>query len=341
MSTSLFPAASFAELGARLAALPAFDEAAAAAAAARQGQLTKPPGALGRLEDVAMFMAGWRGVARPHIGIAQALVFAGNHGVCAQGVNPYPQEVTAQMVANFKAGGAAINQLCRASGAELAVVALELERPTGDFTQGPAMSEAEVLEAMAQGAAAVNPQADILLLGEMGIGNSTVAAALAAALFGGEAADWVGPGTGADAAVMGRKISAIKAGLARHAAALDSPLAVLAAFGGREQAAICGAILAARMHRIPVLLDGFICTAAAAVLEGLGVGALAHGLAGHVSAEPGHKRLLEKLGKTPLLALGMRLGEGSGAAVALGVVRAALAAHDGMSTFAEAGVSGA
>ncbi|MDE2318546.1 MAG: nicotinate-nucleotide--dimethylbenzimidazole phosphoribosyltransferase [Rhodospirillales bacterium] len=341
MSTPLFPAASFAALRARLAALPVFDENAAALAAARQGQLTKPPGSLGRLEDVAVFMAGWRQAERPRVETAQALVFAGNHGVCAQGVNPYPQEVTAQMVANFQAGGAAVNQLCRASGAVLQVVALELDRPTQDFTQGAAMSEAEVLAAMAQGAAAVNAQADILLLGEMGIGNSTVAAALATALFGGTAADWAGPGTGADEAVMARKITAIEAGLVRHAAARGDALAVLAAFGGREQAAICGAILAARMQRIPVLLDGFICTAAAAVLEALGVGALAHCLAAHVSAEPGHARLLEKLGKIPLLALGMRLGEGSGAAVALGVVRAALEAHNGMSTFAEAGVSGA
>ncbi|MDE2238632.1 MAG: nicotinate-nucleotide--dimethylbenzimidazole phosphoribosyltransferase [Rhodospirillales bacterium] len=341
MSTSLFPVDSFAALRAGLRALPVFDEKAAAAAMARQGQLTKPPGSLGQLEDVAMFMAGWRKAERPRIGYAQALVFAGNHGVCAQGVNPYPQEVTVQMVANFQAGGAAINQLCRASGAVLSVLALELERPTGDFTQGPAMSEAEVLDAMAQGAAAVDPQADILLLGEMGIGNSTVAAALAAALFGGAVVDWVGPGTGADAAGMARKVAAIEAGLARHAAALQDPFLVLAAFGGREQAALCGAILAARMHRIPVLLDGFICTAAAAVLEALGVGALAHCLAAHKGAEPGHARLLDKIGKDPLLALGMRLGEGSGAAVALGVVRAALEAHNGMSTFAEAGVSGA
>lgn len=341
MKKALFPAASFADLRGALAGLPMFDEAAAEAARARQAQLTKPPGSLGRLEDVAVFMAGWRGEARPRIAQAQALVFAGNHGICAQGVNPYPQEVTVQMVANFQAGGAAINQLCRASGAELSVIALELDRPTADFTQGTAMSEAEVLDAMAQGAAAVNIEADILLLGEMGIGNSTVAAALAVALFGGAAQDWAGPGTGSDHAGMARKIAAIEAGVKRHESSRQDPLSVLAAFGGREQAAICGAILAARAYRIPVLLDGFICTAAAAVLGALGADALAHCLAGHVSAEPGHQRLLERLGKTPLLALNMRLGEGSGAAVALGVVRAALEAHNGMSTFAEAGVSGA
>lgn len=341
MDVSLFPAVSFAELRGRLAALPGFDAMAATAARGRQEQLTKPPGSLGRLEDVAVFMAGWRGTARPEINTAQALVFAGNHGVCAQGVNPYPQEVTVQMVANFEAGGAAVNQLCRASGAALSVLALALDRPTGDFTQGPAMSEAEVLAAMVQGADAVDKNADILLLGEMGIGNSTVAAALATALFGGNATDWAGPGTGADKDGMIRKIQAIEAGVALHQAVRGDGLAVLAAFGGREQAAICGAILAARANRIPVLLDGFICTAAAAVLETLGGDALAHCLAGHVSAEPGHRRLLERLEKTPLLALEMRLGEGSGAAVALGVVRAALAAHNGMSTFTEAGVSGA
>lgn len=339
MTDPFFPAASFAELRARLSELPGPDEAAAKAAHARQDTLTKPPGSLGRLEDLAVFMAGWRGTDRPRIGRARALVFAGNHGICAQGVNPFPQEVTAQMVANFKAGGAAINQLCRASGAELSVVALDLDRPTGDFSQGPAMSEAEVLDAMARGAAAVDPAADVLLLGEMGIGNSTVAAALAQASFGGTAWDWVGPGTGSDAAGIARKVTAIEAGIARHGG--GDPFGILVAYGGREQAAICGAVLEARRRRIPVILDGFICTAAAAVLHGLGLGALAHCIVGHASAEPGHRRLLAAIEKRPLLDLGMRLGEGSGAAVALGVLRAALEAHNGMATFAEAGISGA
>ncbi len=339
MSDVIFPAVDFAALRAGMAGLPGVDGAAEAAARARQGQLTKPPGSLGRLEDLAVFMAGWRGVERPKIGRAQAVVFAGNHGICAQGVNPYPQEVTAQMVGNFAAGGAAINQLCRANGADLSVVALELERPTGDFTQGPAMSETEVLDAMARGAAAVEASADVLLLGEMGIGNSTVAAALARAVFGGHASDWVGPGTGSDADGMSLKARVIEAGIARHKAALGDPLAVLAAFGGREQAAICGAVLRARELRIPVLLDGFICTAAAAVLHPF-PGALDHCIVGHASAEPGHRRLLAAIDKQALLDLGMRLGEGSGAAVALGVLRAALEMHDGMATFAEAGVSG-
>lgn len=332
--------ATIAALVAQLGQLPGPHAGARAAAAARQAQLTKPPGSLGRLEDLALFLAGWQGVARPQIARAQALVFAGNHGICARGVNPFPQEVTAQMVANFRAGGAAINQLSRAAGADLSVLALDLDRPTGDFTKGPALPEAEFLQAFAQGAAAVDPKAQILLLGEMGIGNSTVAAGLAAACFGGAGADWVGPGTGSDGAGMRLKAQVIDEGLARHQALLAQPLGALIAFGGREQAAICGAVIAARQRGIPVMLDGFICSAAVAPLARF-AGALDHCLLGHASAEPGHARLCASLGLVPILDLGMRLGEGSGAAVALLVLRAALAAHDGMATFAEAGITGA
>lgn len=317
--------------------LPGADIAARDAALARQNSLTKPPGSLGRLEELALFMAEWRGTAQPRIARAQALVFAGNHGICAQGVNPYPQEVTAQMVANFEHGGAAINQLCRIAGADLGVIALDLDRPTADFTQGPAMTVAETLSAMNRGAGAVDPQADVLILGEMGIGNSTVAAALASALFRAKPADWVGPGTGSDSQGIRRKIAAIEAGLARHGG-LDT-MAVLAALGGREQAAICGAVLAARKARVPVILDGFICTAAAAVLHAADPRLLDHCLVGHVSAEPGHRRLLAALGKRAVLEFDMRLGEGSGAALALGILRAALECHNGMATFGEAGVS--
>lgn len=318
--------------------LPSADGDARAAAARRQDSLTKPPGSLGRLEEIALFMAAWQGTERPRIARAQALVFAGNHGICAQGVNPFPQEVTAQMVANFAAGGAAINQLCRVNGADLSVIALDLDRPTADFTAGPAMTEAETLDAMNRGAAAVDPQADILTLGEMGIGNSTISAALCAALFGGEVADWVGRGTGSDDAGLRRKADAIARGLARHPD--RPPLETLAALGGREQAAICGAVLAARAARIPVILDGFICTAAVAPLFAADPRLLDHCLVGHVSREPGHAKLLSAMGKTAILDLDMRLGEGTGAALALGIVRAALACHDGMATFADAGISG-
>ncbi|MGY6411985.1 MAG: nicotinate-nucleotide--dimethylbenzimidazole phosphoribosyltransferase [Alkalilacustris sp.] len=341
MTVPILPAPSLAALRDRLAqGFPAPDAAAIEAARARQASLTKPPGSLGRLEDLAVFLAGWQGSARPALARAQALVFAGNHGVCAQGVNPYPQAVTAQMVANFHAGGAAINQLARAAGARLEVIALDLDRPTGDFTESSAMTEPEVLAAMARGAAAVDPEAQALILGEMGIGNSTVAAALACARFGGAPADWVGPGTGADTAGVARKAAAVAAGIARHRPDPADGLGLLAALGGREQAAIAGAILAARTARVPVILDGFICTAAAAVLSPY-PGALDHCLAGHCSAEPGHARLLKALGLQPILSLGLRLGEGTGAALALSVLRAAVATHDGMATFAEAGVAGA
>jgi nicotinate-nucleotide--dimethylbenzimidazole phosphoribosyltransferase len=243
------------------------------------------------------------------------------------------------MVANFQSGGAAINQLCGVSGADLDVIALDLDRPTGDFTEGPAMSAAECLEALNRGAVAVDDGADILILGEMGIGNSTVAAALAAACFGGEVRGWVGPGTGSDPAGIARKVDAIERGLKRHAGAAGNAGAILSSLGGREQAAICGAVLAARAARIPVILDGFICTAAASVLHVADPRLLDHCLVGHASAEPGHRKLLAALGKRPVLEFDMRLGEGSGAALALGIVRAALACHNGMATFGEAGVS--
>lgn len=314
-----------------------FDHAVALAAEKRQANLTKPLGSLGRLEELAVFMAGWQGREKPQIERAQAVIFAGNHGVVAQGVNPFPASVTALMVENFRTGGAAINQLCRVAGADLSVVPLDLEHPTKDFTQTQAMTPDEVEDAMSNGAAAVNPQANVLILGEMGIGNSTVAAVLAASVFGGNADDWVGPGTGADAGVMENKRRAVNEGLTRHK--VDTARDKLAAFGGREQAAICGAVLRARELGLPVILDGFICTAAAAVLTCDDPNALEHCLIGHQSAEPGHQRLIAALGIEPILALDMRLGEGSGAAVALMILRAALECHNGMATFAEAGIA--
>lgn len=331
--------ASLDDFAALLRAAPAADAAALAAAAARNGQLTKPPGALGRLEDLAGWLAGWQGREKPALDRVQVLIFAGNHGVAAQGVSAFPPEVTVQMVANFQAGGAAINQLARLHGAALQVHALELDRPTGDFTQGPAMTGAETLTALRTGWEAVDARAEALVVGEMGIGNTTVAAALAAALFGGRGADWVGRGTGVDDAGLARKSAAVDAGLARHAGLTD-PLTILAALGGREIAAMAGAMARARVERVPLVLDGFIACAAAAVLQRLSPAALDHAVAGHLSAEGAHGRLLTALGKEPLLSLNLRLGEGSGAAVALGVLRAAVACHSGMATFAEAGVSG-
>lgn len=318
--------------------MKSFNEQSASAARERQNTLTKPPGSLGKLEELAIFMAGWQGREMPRIDKAQALVFAGNHGICARGVNPFPQEVTELMVKNFEAGGAAINQICRAARADLSVVAIDLDHPTVDFTTGPAMTADEVRDAMEAGADAVDPDADVLILGEMGIGNSTIAAALAAANFGGTGPDWVGPGTGSNQEGLTLKAEVVDEGLALHgqpASAED----LLAAFGGREQAAICGAVLRARELGIPVILDGFICSSAAAVLLRDDPEALAHCLMGHQSAEPGHGKLVAAMGMNPVLALDMRLGEGSGAGVALLVLRAALECHNGMATFAEAGIS--
>lgn len=319
--------------------LPRLDEAAAAAARDRDAQLTKPAGSLARLEDIAAFMAGWQKRNPPRCEIVKALVFAGNHGVTAQGVSAFPAEVTVQMVANFAAGGAAINQICKAVGADLEVHALDLESPTADFTQAPAMSETELMAALTLGMEKVPDAIDLLCVGEMGIGNTTAAAAICCGLYGGDGADWAGPGTGVDAAGVGRKARAIKAAMATHGAALGDPLEVLRRLGGREFAAMAGAVLAARLKCIPVLLDGFVTGAAVAPLARQNAGALDHCLAGHCSAEPGHRRLLKQLDKAPLLDLGMRLGEASGAALAVAIVKTAVAVHAGMATFAEAGVS--
>lgn len=312
---------------------------AQAAAQDRNGQLTKPPGALGRLEDLAIWYASWRGDAKPQISAPQVIIFAGNHGVTAQGVSAFPAEVTAQMVANFEHGGAAINQLARSVGARLDVHALDLDRPTQDFTTAPAMSEADCVAALKTGWEAVDEIADLLVTGEMGIGNTTSAAAIACALFGGDARDWTGRGTGVDEAGLALKTRVVAEGCTQHSGAKG--VDVLRCLGGRELAAMAGAIAAARALRIPVVLDGFICTAAAAVLFKLSPGALDHCVAGHVSEEGAHGKLLEAIGQAPILSLGMRLGEGSGAALAISVLKAAVACHSGMATFAEAGVSDA
>ncbi|MBC6443649.1 MAG: nicotinate-nucleotide--dimethylbenzimidazole phosphoribosyltransferase [Rhodobacteraceae bacterium] len=313
------------------------DARARAAAQDRNRQLTKPPGSLGRLENLAIWYAGWRGMAAPRISAPQIAVFAGNHGVAALGVSAFPAQVTEQMVLNFQNGGAAINQLARTFGAKLTVEALALDKPTADFTRAPAMSEEELVSALRVGWNSLDPDTDLLAIGEMGIANTTSASALGCALFGGPAADWVGRGTGVDEAGLARKEKVVDSGVTRHKG--GAGLELLRRLGGREMAAMVGAIARARVDRVPVILDGFICTAAAAALEAASAGALDHALAGHQSEEPAHATLLQHLGKTPLLQLGLRLGEGSGAATAIGIVQAAVNCHAGMATFAEAGVS--
>ncbi|APZ98854.1 nicotinate-nucleotide--dimethylbenzimidazole phosphoribosyltransferase [Sphingopyxis sp. QXT-31] len=330
---------SIAAFEAALADLPGPDHAAQDAARARQAQLTKPAGSLGRLEEIAIFLAGWQRRERPRLDQGRAAIFAGNHGVTAHSVSAFPPSVTEQMVANFRSGGAAINALARAAGLELVVVPLDLDRPTADFTSGAAMSATKCLDALNAGAAVVDEGLDLLLLGEMGIGNSTAAAALCARSFGGAAADWAGPGTGVDGDGIARKIAVVERGLEVHAYAATSAFETLRRVGGREIAAMAGAALRARQLGVPVLLDGFIGCAALAPLAADNPAIVDHCLAGHCSAEPGHRRLLDRLGLDPILSLGMRLGEGSGAAVAANIVRAALAAHGEMATFAEAAVS--
>jgi nicotinate-nucleotide--dimethylbenzimidazole phosphoribosyltransferase len=334
--------ASFADIATACLNLPAGSDAAADLARDRQASLLKPPGSLGRLEDLAIWLARWQGSDRPRLEQVDILVFAGNHGVTAQGVSPYPATVTRQMVDNFASGGAAICQLAAQAAARLRVIPMRLDTPTRDFTTAPAMNEAEFAAHVSEGFAAVAPGTDLLALGEMGIGNTTAAAALAAALFGGGGTRWAGRGTGLDDAGVAHKAAVIDAALLRHGAALCDPLAdpLMAAstLGGRELAGILGATLAARRLGIPVLLDGFVCTAAASVLARLAPGGLDHALVAHVSAEAGHRALVAALDKTPLLDLGMRLGEASGAALAIPILRAALACHLGMAVFAQAGV---
>ena len=334
------PVASLAEIRGLLPHLPGPDLESGTKAQLRQRELTKPPGALGRLEELAVWCATWQGRHPPQVERPRSCIFAGNHGIAALGVSAYPAAVTAQMVQNFINGGAAVNQLCKAVDADLRVYEMALDHPTRDFTKEPALSDEECARAMAYGMMAVEPGIDILALGEMGIANTASAAALCLALFGGTAADWTGPGTGVTGPALARKVEIVAAGVARHREAAGDPLEILRRLGGHELAAIAGAILAARMARIPVILDGFACTAAASVLFALDPHTLDHCVVGHVSAEPGHRRLLERIGKPALLDLGMRLGEGSGATLAIGIVKAALASHNGMATFAEAGVSG-
>jgi len=330
---------SFGELATACGDFPEGNARAAAAVAAREGTLTKPAGSLGRLEETVAWLARWQGRSPPRLERVDILVFAGNHGVTAQGVSAYPSAVTTQMVANFAAGGAAINQLARTADARLRVLPLWLDQPTADFTAASAMGEQEFLAAVETGFDAVASEADLVCLGEMGIGNTTAAAALTAALFGGGGERWAGRGTGVDDAGLARKRAVIERALARHPKSLADPLACAATFGGRELAAILGATVAARHRRIPVLLDGFVSTAAAAPLAKVHPGALDHAMAAHVSAEAGHRLLLKELGLRPLLDLDMRLGEASGAAVAVLLLRAALACHTGMATFAQAGVA--
>ncbi len=330
----------FDDIRALLASLTGPDEAAAKAVREHDAQLTKPAGSLGKLEGIAEWLARWQHHYPPRADRTVVAVFAGNHGVVAQGVAAFPQAVTAQMVANFRNDGAAVNQICKTFDLGLKVFELALEIPTGDITREAALSEKDCAATMAYGMEAVADGCDLLCIGEMGIGNTTIAAALCAALYGDGGAAWAGRGTGVDGEGLSRKIKAIDAAIDLHREHLKDPLEVLRRLGGRELAAMAGAILAARMQNVPVLIDGFVASAAAAVLHAANPSALDHCMAAHCSAEAAHRVLLAKLGKEPLLDLGMRLGEASGAALAAGLVKAAANLHNNMATFTSAGVAG-
>ena len=363
------------------------DHDAAHAAHARQNNLTKPPGSLGRLEELAIRLAAMQGREKPHIDAPAITIFAGDHGVMAQGVSAFPQAVTQQMLANFVAGGAAIAVLAKATAARLEVVDAgtlaaapmpgvvwaKAGDGTADFTAQAAMSEAQLAIALNTGRAAVERAraagCDLFIGGEMGIGNTTTAAAVACALLGLSGRDLAGPGTGLDSAGVSHKAEVIDRGLALHAflpsplgggaggegttspsaTALPSPpaplppagegSAALRCLGGFEIAALAGAYIACAQSGLPVLVDGFICTAAALAACRMNPGTRDWLLYAHASAEPGHARVLTALDAQPLLRLDMRLGEGSGAAVAIPLLRLACKLHGGMATFAEAGVS--
>ena len=319
--------------------MPGPDEEALGKVRARDAQLTKPAGSLGRLEEIAEWLSAWSGKAPPQVTRPLVAIFATAHGVADEGVSAFPSAVNRQMVENFSAGGAAINQICRASDVGLKVFDLAVDMPTPSITKEDAMDEANCAATMAYGMEALAGGIDLVCLGEMGIGNTTVAAAVFNALFGGDAGDWIGRGTGVDDEGLARKREAVEAAVARIAGEKD-PLEILRRVGGREIAAMTGLIIAARLQRVPVIVDGFVTTAAAAIVHKLDPSGLDHCLFAHVSAEQAHGHALKLLGKTALFDFAMRLGEGSGAALAAGIVKVAAETHSGMATFADAGVSG-
>ncbi len=340
------------------APVPAPDAAAADAARARQAQLTKPAGALGELEAVAVRLAGLQGRDRPAIERPRIVVFAADHGVAAEGVSAYPQTVTAQMVGNFARGGAAISVAAETLGAGLEVVDVGVATAPGplpgvlsrrigpgtaNFRALPAMTPPQLGAALKVGREAARRAAedgaDLLIGGEMGIGNTTAGAALACALLDRPPSELVGPGTGLDAAGVAAKTAVVADALGRHRRLVDEPLGALRCLGGFEIAALVGLYVAGAQRGVPVLVDGFIASVAALAATRLAPGAHEWLLFAHRSAEPGHAAVLEALGARPLLDLGLRLGEATGAAAALPLLRLATAWHAGMATFAEAGVS--
>jgi nicotinate-nucleotide--dimethylbenzimidazole phosphoribosyltransferase len=329
------------------------------AARQRQGQLTKPPGSLGQLEELACRLAAMQRAVKPRLDRVHIVVFAADHGVAAEGVSAFPQAVTVEMMRNFARGGAAVSVLARELGAALEVVNVGTKADPGplpgvvdqrvaagtvNFTQGPAMTESQLHAALRAGADAAERAhrggAELFIGGEMGIANTTAASAVACALLERKAQELAGPGTGLDAQGVARKARVIEAALVRHQTSLRPPLEALRCLGGFEIVALTGAYLRCAQLGVPVVVDGFIASVAALVAVRVQPQAAAWFFYGHNSAEPGHRLVMQALAANPLLHLGMRLGEGSGAALAVPLLRLACALHNGMATFAEAGVSG-
>jgi nicotinate-nucleotide--dimethylbenzimidazole phosphoribosyltransferase len=328
-------------------------------AAERQGQLTKPPGSLGRLEEIAIRLAGMQGVKKPEINKASITIFAGDHGIADEGVSAFPQAVTAEMVRNFARGGAAICVLARENQAQLEVVncgtVSEIETlqgvidariapGTANFSKQTAMTDEQLAQALAIGQQAIERakqnNVQLFIAGEMGIANTSSATALACQLLSLPAEKLAGPGTGLDSNGISHKANVINTALALHQANISNPLDALRTFGGFEVAAITGAYIAAAQAGIPALVDGFIATAAALAAVKIKPEVAEWLIYAHASKEPGHALIMTALDARPLLDMDMRLGEGSGAATALPLIKLACALHNNMATFAEAAVSG-
>jgi nicotinate-nucleotide--dimethylbenzimidazole phosphoribosyltransferase len=351
-------AANWITLGQALERIGPADASSMSRAEARQSNLTKPPGSLGRLEEISIKLAGVFGTERPSIGGKAVIIAAGDHGVVAQGVTAYPQEVTAQMVLNFLAGGAAISVICRHLGIQQVIVdagvaadlpehpdvrSLKIGRGTSDISRGPAMSPEQAVQCLEAGinlaVETIESGVDMVSTGDMGIGNTTPSSAITAAVTGLDPQETTGEGTGRNPEELQQKVEVVRTALAANSPDPSDGVGLLSKVGGFEIGVLAGVILGAAVMRRPVIVDGFISSAGALVASAVSPLSRDYMFGSHVSAERGHRAALSSLGLTPLFDLGMRLGEGTGAALAMPIVEAAAATLSEMATFAEAGVS--
>lgn len=306
---------------------PNGDLAAKAAAEERLNQLKQAPGGFGRMSEIVSWLAQWQGTPIPTIDSPMVAIYASSHGITKHGIASRENASTQGMVEMLRTGGAATNHIAAAGGAGLRVFEMAIEKPTADFTEGPAMSEKETAATIAFGMEAIAEKPDLLALGETGIGGGTAAAAVACAMFGGNATYWVRAGEWVSAEVVEARVAVVRKAMETHRGKLSNPLEILRRVGGREIAALVGAIIAARMQGIPVVLDVFSTCVAAALVHSMKPGAADHCLAGHLSSEPAHQALLDRLGQKPLLDLGLRCSEGAGASATIGLLKAACAAN--------------